>query len=205
MKTLLKIQSSLFSEQAQSTQLADRIALQWLEQNPGGRVLTRDLSKSPVPHLTADRFKAFLAPAAERTAEQQAIVDFSDELIQELRDADAIVIGAPMYNFSIPSTLRAYFDHIARSGITFRYTANGPEGLIKGKKTYVVVTRGGVYESSADTQTSYLRQFLSFVGLDDVEFVYAEGVALGADAQERSLNAARHMIAKLLPANVLAA
>ena len=205
MKTLLKIQSSLFSEQAQSTQLADRIALQWLEQNPGGRVLTRDLSKSPVPHLTADRFKAFLAPAAERTAEQQAIVGFSDELIQELRDADAIVIGAPMYNFSIPSTLRAYFDHIARSGITFRYTANGPEGLIKGKKTYVVVTRGGVYEATADTQTSYLRQFLSFVGLDDVEFVYAEGLALGAEAQERSLNAARHTIAKLLPANVLAA
>jgi FMN-dependent NADH-azoreductase len=205
MKTLLKIQSSLFTEQGQSTQLADRIALQWQERNPGGRIVTRDLGKSPVPHLTADRFTAFLAKPAERTLEQQAIVDFSDELIQELRDADVIVIGAPMYNFSIPSTLRAYFDHIARSGITFQYTAKGPEGLIKGKKTYVVVTRGGVYESNIDTQTSYLRQFLSFVGLDDVEFVYAEGLALGAEAQERSLNAARHTIATLLPANAVAA
>jgi FMN-dependent NADH-azoreductase len=205
MKTLLKVQSSLFSEQGQSTQLADRIALQWLECNPGGRIVTRDLGTSPVPHLTADRFKAFLAPPAERTAEQQAIVNFSDELIQELRDADVIVIGAPMYNFSIPSTLRAYFDHIARSGVTFRYTASGPEGLIKGKKTYVTVTRGGVYKADVDTQTAYLRQILSFVGLDDIEFVYAEGLALGAEAQERSLNAARHTIAKLLPANALAA
>ena len=205
MKTLLKIQSSLFSEQGQSTQLAERIALQWLASNPGGRIVTRDLSESPVPHLTADRFKALLATPADRTAEQQAVVDFSDELIRELRDADVIVIGVPMYNFSIPSTLRAYFDHIARSGITFRYTESGPEGLIKGKKTYVVVTRGGVYEPTADTQTSYLRQFLSFIGLTDLEFVYAEGLSLGADSQERSLNAARHSIAKLLPANALAA
>lgn len=205
MKNLLKIQTSLFSEQGQSTQLADRIAFQWLELNPGGRVVTRDLSKSPIPHLTADRFKSFSAPLSQRTAEQQAIVDFSDELIQELRDSDVIVIGAPMYNFGIPSTLRAYFDHIARSGVTFRYTANGPEGLIKGKKTYVVVTRGGVYESNADTQTAYLRQFLAFVGLDDVEFVYAEGLSLGAESQARSVNAARQTIAKLLPESALAA
>jgi FMN-dependent NADH-azoreductase len=205
MKTLLKIQSSLFSEQGQSTQLTDRIALQWLERNPGGRIVTRDLSESPVPHLTAERFKSFLAQPSERTPEQQAVVDFSDELIQELRDADVIVIGAPMYNFSIPSTLRAYFDHIARSGVTFRYTGDGPEGLIKGKKAYVVVARGGVYEPAADTQTSYLRQFLTFIGLTDVEFVYAEGLSLGAESQERSLNAARHTIAKLLPGNALAA
>lgn len=205
MKTLLKIQSSLFAEHGQSTQLADRLALQWLQRVPAGRVVTRDLSESPVPHLTAERFKAFSTPAAERTADQQAIVDFSDELIREIKEADVIVIAAPMYNFSIPSTLRAYFDHIARSGVTFRYTANGPEGLIKGKKTYVVVTRGGFYEASADTQTSYLRQFLAFLGLDDVEFIYAEGLSLGAESQERGLNAARHTIAKLLPESALAA
>jgi len=205
MKTLLKIQTSLFSDQGQSTQLADRLASQWLERHPGARVVTRDLSKAPVPHLTAERFKSFLAPSGERTAEQQAIVDFSDKLIRELQEAEVIVIGAPMYNFGISSTLRAYFDHVARSGVTFRYTASGPEGLIKGKKTYVVVTRGGVYEPSADTQTAYLRQFLAFVGLIDVEFIYAEGLALGAEAQERSLSAARHTIAKLLPANALAA
>ena len=136
MQTLLKIQTSLFSDAGQSSQLADRLTAQWLSAHPHGRVVTRDLSREPVPHLTAERFQAFLTKPEERTPEQREVVQFSDTLIQELRDADVIVLTAPMYNFSIPSTLRAYFDHIARSGVTFRYTANGPEGLIKGKKIY---------------------------------------------------------------------
>lgn len=205
MKTLLKIQTSLFSESGQSSQLAERLATQWLSANPRGRVVTRDLSREPVPHLTAERFQAFLAKPEARSAEQREVVEFSDTLIQELQDADVIVLTAPMYNFSIPSSLRAYFDHIARSGVTFRYTANGPEGLIKGKKVYVIVTRGGFYEAANDTQTAYLRQFLGFVGLSDVEFIYAEGLALGAESVEKNLSTARHTIAKLLPAQTLAA
>lgn len=205
MKTLLKIQSSLFGESGQSSQLADRFVAQWLSTNPRGVVVTRDLSRDPIPHLTAERFQAFLTKPEDRSAEQRKVVEFSDSLIQELQAADTIVLAAPMYNFSIPSTLRAYFDHIARSGVTFRYTANGPEGLIKGKKTYVIVTRGGLYEASNDTQSAYLRQFLSFIGLNDVEFIYAEGLALGADSAEKQLASARHTIAKLLPAQTLAA
>ncbi len=205
MKTLLKIQSSLFSESGQSSQLADRLVTQWLSANPLGRVVTRDLSREPVPHLTAERFQAFLTKPEALSAEQREVVQFSDTLIQEVQDADVIVLAAPMYNFSIPSSLRAYFDHIARSGVTFRYTANGPEGLIRGKKVYVVVTRGGFYEAANDTQTAYLRQFLSFIGLSDLEFVYAEGLSLGAESVEKNLSTARHTIAKLLPAQTLAA
>lgn len=205
MQTLLKIQTSLFAQTGQSTKLADQLVDRWLAANSGGRVITRDLSSSPIPHLTAERFQAFLAKPEERSAEQREVVEFSDRLIQELREADVVVLTAPMYNFSVPSTLRAYFDHVARSGVTFRYTANGPEGLIKGKKTYVVVTRGGFYESASDTQTAYLRQFLSFIGLSDLEFVYAEGLALGAESVEKNLTTAERTIARLVPSQTLAA
>ena len=205
MKKLLKIQSSLFSESGQSSQLADRFVTQWLSSNPRGTVVTRDLSRDPIPHLTAERFQAFLTKPEDRSDEQCKVVAFSDSLIQELQAADTIVLTAPMYNFNIPSTLRAYFDHIARSGVTFRYTANGPEGLIKGKKTYVIVTRGGLYDASNHPQSAYLRQFLSFIGLDDLEFIYAEGLALGAESAEKHLASARHTIAQLLPAQTLAA
>jgi FMN-dependent NADH-azoreductase len=128
-----------------------------------------------------------------------AVTEYSDALISELQAADTIVFAVPMYNFSVPSTLRAYFDHIARAGVTFRYTANGPEGLLKGKKAYVFITRGGVYANGIDTQTPYLKQFLGFVGITDVQFVYAEGLSMGDDVRQQSLNAAHHAIHELLP------
>lgn len=205
MKTLLKIQTSLVGSQGQSSQLADRFAADWLTRNPGGRVITRDLSRDVVPHLTAERFAAFGTQAEERTAEQRAVVAHSDELIAELRAADTVVLAVPMYNFSVPSTLRSYFDHIARAGVTFRYTANGPEGLLQGKRAYVFITRGGIHTGSADTQTPYLRQFLGFIGIKDVEFVHAEGLAYGDDTREKSLTAANAAIGKLLAPASLAA
>ena len=198
MKTLLKIHSSLAGSKGQSSQLADRFADNWLAKNPGGRVITRDLSADTVPHLTAERFQSFATSADARTPEQQAVAAYSDVLIDELHSADVIVIAAPMYNFSVPSTLRAYFDHVARAGVSFRYTATGPEGLIQGKKAYVVITRGGVYPEAFDSQTPYLRQFLGFIGIKDVEFVYAEGLGLGDESRDKSLTSARHTIAKLL-------
>ena len=168
MKTLLKVQASLFGAASQSSQLADRFVANWLVKNPSGRVVTRDLGTNPVPHLTAERFAAFGSKAADRTIEQQAVLNYSDELIAELKAADTIVLAVPMYNFSVPSTLRAYFDHVARAGVTFRYTATGPVGLLQGKQAYVFVTRGGFYPEAIDTQTPYLRQFLGFVGIADV-------------------------------------
>ena len=205
MKTLLKIQTSLLGSSGQSSQLADRFADTWLARNPNGRVITRDLSADAIPHLTAERFQAFGTKSEERTPEQDEIVAHSDELIRELRDADTIVLAVPMYNFSVPSTLRAYFDHIARAGVTFRYSSSGPEGLITGKQAVVFITRAGIYADAADTQSLYLRQFLGFIGIKDVEFVYAEGLGHGDDVRTKSLNTARHTIAKMLTPDTIAA
>lgn len=199
MKTLLKVQASLFGSQGQSSQLADRFIERWRVDHPKSRVLVRDLNADAVPHLTAERFQALVAKPEHRTPVQQAIVNESDILIAELKDADVIVFAVPMYNFNVPSTLRAYFDHIARSGVTFRYTEKGPEGLIKGKETYVFLSRGGVYPENADTQVAYLKQFLSFIGLSDIQFVVAQGLDMGKESRERGLAAAHERIAALTP------
>jgi FMN-dependent NADH-azoreductase len=197
MKTLLQINASLAGAHGQSSQLAERFVADWRIQHPDGRVVTRDLAAEPVPHLTAQRFQALLSQPEARSDEQRAVIDYSDALIAELRDADTIVFAVPMYNFSVPSTLRAYFDHIARAGVTFAYTANGPEGLLKGKKVFVFIARGGVYPSVADTQTPYLRQFLGFIGLTDVKFVFAEGLAMGDEKRAQGLSQAHQAIEEL--------
>jgi FMN-dependent NADH-azoreductase len=166
----------------------------------------RDLAREPVPHLDAARFGAFLAKPGERSAEQQAVVDYSDALIAELRLADVIVLGLPMYNFGVPSQLKAYFDHIARAGVTFRYTEQGSVGLLTGKKAYVFATRGGVYAGTPlDTQTGFVREFLRLVGITDVEFVYAEGLAINAQSKQAGLAQAAEHIARLAAGIGLAA
>lgn len=199
MSTLLQINASLAGANGLSSRLADRFVADWKAQHPEGHVIARDLSTDPVPHLTAERFQAFLSPADARTAEQRVFSDYSDALIEELKAADTIVFAVPMYNFSVPSTLRAYFDHIARAGVTFRYGANGAEGLLKGKQAYVFITRGGFYADAADTQTPYLKQFLGFIGITDVKFVFAEGLGMGEETREKSINAAHDAIVELLP------
>jgi FMN-dependent NADH-azoreductase len=196
MKTLLNVRTSLFGTQGASSQLADRFVADWLRRNPDGRVVTRDLAADPIPHLTADRFVAFGTKPEDRSPEQHAAVEYSDALIEELRIADTIVLGVPMYNFSVPSTLRAYFDQIARAGVTFRYTSAGPEGLLKGRRAYVLITRGGVYAAAVDTQSAYIRQFLSFLGIES-EFIFAEGLGLGDESRLKSLTAAREQVATL--------
>jgi FMN-dependent NADH-azoreductase len=199
MKTLLQIQSSMFESGGQSSQLAARFVDAWRATTQGA-VMLRDVGREPVPHLTAERFQALLAKPEERTAAQQAVAGFSDTLVDELKRADVIVIGLPMYNFGVPSTLKAYFDHVARSGVTFRYTEKGPQGLLTGKKAYVFATRGGLYAGTPlDTQTAYVRDFLRFLGIDDVEFVYAEGLAMGDAPKAEALGraqAAIHAIAQ---------
>lgn len=198
MKTLLQLNSSLFSGNGQSSRLSNEFVAAWREANPEGKVITRDLAADPVPHLDGQRFGAFLAKPEERTAQQQAVVDFSDALIDELRNADVIALGLPMYNFGVPSTLKAYFDHIARAGVTFRYTENGPVGLLTGKKVYIFAARGGMYQDTpSDTQTGYVRDFLGFIGLSDVEFVYAEGLAMGEESKQAGLAKAENVIRQL--------
>lgn len=199
MPTLLQIKSSLFNENSQSSRLSDQFVAAWRAANPAGKVIVRDLSADAVPHLTAERFGAFLAKPEERTQQQQVVVDYSDGLIDELRSADVIALGLPMYNFGIPSTLKAYFDHIARAGVTFRYTENGPVGLLTGKKVFAFAARGGVYAGTpTDTQTGYVRDFLRFIGMDDVEFVYAEGLAMGEESRQTGLAKAEAAIRTLV-------
>jgi FMN-dependent NADH-azoreductase len=199
MKTLLTIRSSLHSSEGQSSRLADRYVAQWKAAHPDGTVLVRDLAHAPVPHLDAERFGAFVTAPEQRTPAQQAVVDHSDALIAELRRADTIVLAVPLYNFGVPSTLKAYFDHIARAGVTFRYTERGPVGLLTGKKAVVFAARGGRYAGTPlDTQTPFLRAFLGFVGIEDVEFVYAEGLAIDEENRTQSLSAAHARIGALL-------
>lgn len=193
----LQIRSSLFGAGSQSSRLADRY-VQSTVAAEGGDVVVRDLALDPLPHLDAERFAAFGTPAEARTPEQARIVAESDALVAELQAADVIVVALPMYNFGIPSTLKAYFDHVARAGVTFRYTASGPEGLLRGKRARVFATRGGRYAGTPqDLQTAYVRQFLAFVGITDVEFVYAEGLALGEESRANALAEADRRIEQL--------
>jgi FMN-dependent NADH-azoreductase len=198
MRTVLQINTSLYSQEGKSSQLAAALIQGWKLRHPEDRIVMRDLASDPVPHLTAERFQAFTTPADERTSAQHAIAAQSDALIDELRTADVVVLGLPMYNFGVPSTLKAYFDHIARAGISFRYTPNGPQGLLGDKKVYVLAARGGLYQGTAlDTQTAYVRDFLNFLGLRDIEFIYAEGLATGVEQQRRALDAANANIVQL--------
>ena len=190
MKTL-QINSSLFGPGGQSTTLASEFAAQL-----GGKVTVRDLAQNPVPHLDGARFGAFLAKPEDRTPAQRAVIDYSDELVGELKAADTIVIGVPMYNFGIPSTLKAYFDHIARAGVTFKYTEKGAVGLLNGKKAYLVVARGGIY-GDAHPQATYVRDLLAFIGITDVEYIYAEGLAISPASKQQGLAKARAAIRRL--------
>lgn len=196
MTTILQINSAARSQGAQSTLLADELTAKLQQSNPGAKVVVRDLLADALPHLDESVLCAFFTPADQRSAEQNAIVAKSDALIAELRAADIVVIGAPLYNFGVSSQLKSYFDWIARAGVTFRYTENGPVGLIEGKKVYVVSARGGKYAGTPnDSQTPFLRSFLGFLGMTDVTFIFAEGLNLGPDAQSAGLASAREAIA----------
>jgi FMN-dependent NADH-azoreductase len=200
MTTLLQINASLNNGNGQSSRLANQFVAAYRRRHPGAKIVERDVAAAePVPHLNAERFGSFITKPEERSAAQRAVVAYSDILINELRRADVIVLGLPMYNFGVPSQLKAYFDHIARVGETFKYTEKGPVGQLTGKKVYVFAARGGVHAGTPiDTQTSYVRDFLRFLGMDDVEFVYAEGLAISPESKEAGLARAAVEIERLV-------
>src|SRR6202051_554186 len=199
MTTLLQINASINDDNGQSSQLANQFVATFRTRIPNAKIVVRNVAAAdPVPHLNAERFGAFITKAEERNAEQHAVVAYSDKLIDELKQADVIVLGLPMYNFGVPSQLKAYFDHVARAGVTFKYTDKGPVGQLTGKKVYVFAARGGLYAGTPmDTQTSYVRDFLRFLGMADVEFVYAEGLAISPQSKEEGLAKAVAEIARL--------
>jgi FMN-dependent NADH-azoreductase len=197
MASLLQLNSSIFSAHGASSKLADQFVADYCAAHPGTSLVVRDLGREHVPHLTAERFQALMTAPEQRTPEQAAVAAYSDALVAELCQADVLVLGLPMYNFGVPSTLCAYFDHIARAGVTFRMTERGPEGLLKNKRAYVLATRGGYYAGTPrDTASGHVRDLLTFLGFEQVEFVYAEGLNYGDVARQSGLDlAAQQMVA----------
>ncbi|MEY6430823.1 NAD(P)H-dependent oxidoreductase [Thioalkalicoccus limnaeus] len=201
MTKVLHIDSSLFSGQGVSSTLAADLVRRLRQRDPSVAITHRDLGRDPIPHLDATRLSALSTSETERSPEQQAVVDEADRLIRELQDADLLLLGVPMYNFGIPSPLKAWFDHVARAGVTFRYTAQGPEGLIRNTRAVVVTSRGGRHRGQpTDTQTSYLTTMLGFLGIEDVRFIYAEGLNLGEAERRAGLAGANDEIERLAAA-----
>ncbi|QZI69197.1 FMN-dependent NADH-azoreductase [Pseudomonas protegens] len=198
MSRVLIIESSARQQDSVSRQLTQTFIQQWQAAHPGDSITVRDLARSPVPHLDANLLGGWMKPAEQRNAAEQASLQRSIELTDELLAADVLVLAAPMYNFAIPSTLKAWLDHVLRAGVTFKYTDTGPQGLLTGKRAYVLTARGGIYAgSSADHQEPYLRQVMGFIGIHDVEFIHAEGLNLGGDFHEKGLNQANAKLAQV--------
>ena len=197
---LLHIDSAITGEQSVSRQLTARIVAAWQASHPGTTVQYLDLAAQAPAHLSADALGFRTGQAASTEAQRQENA-LSEALVSQFLAADVIVVGAPLYNFSIPSQLKAWIDRIAQAGRTFRYTANGPEGLAKGKTVIVASSRGGVYSTSAggqamEHQESYLKVVLGFFGITDVRFVRAEGLAMGDAAKAQALATADQAIAQ---------
>jgi FMN-dependent NADH-azoreductase len=209
MQNLLFVTSSLFGEDSISRQIAGELVAALADERPGTTVMLRALDPDTTPHLSRATMMALTAAAVDRDAQHSALGAYADRLVEEIETADIIVIAAPMYNFSVSSTLKAWIDHIARAGRTFRYTAAGPEGLLKNKKVYVVTSRGGYYSGDgaardADFQEPYLRTVLGFLGLDDITFIRAEGLKVSAGDAARGVARARAAIGGIVPLGVAA-
>lgn len=205
---LLKIDSSA-RRNSVSRQLTTRFAKAWQKEHPEGQVVERDLATTNLPLITDEWVQAAYTDPASLTAEQKRELALSDQLIDEVANADAIVIGAPMYNFAISAPLKAWIDQVVRAGRTWRYTANGPQGLLKTKKVFVIESRGGAYRPQTPTerfdhQEPYLRHVLAFIGLTDVTFIHAENQKPGPQA-ELERNAALAQIQQLAAETVLSA
>jgi FMN-dependent NADH-azoreductase len=198
MSRVLIIESSARQQDSVSRQLTQTFISQWQAAHPNDQITVRDLAVNPVPHLDINLLGGWMKPAGQRSDIEQISLERSNQLTDELLAADVLVMAAPMYNFAIPSTLKAWLDHVLRAGVTFKYTETGPQGLLSGKRAYVLTARGGIYAgSTADHQEPYLRQVMGFIGIHDVTFIHAEGMNLGGDFQEKGLNQANARLAEV--------
>lgn len=198
MKNLLVLTTSLNQEKSISNQLVGTFVRKVCSQQDDVNVEARDLASQPLDHLTSAEMQSWMLPALERTAEQQQLAALSDNLIAEVKQADTLVIGMPMYNYGIPSTFKVWMDRIARAGVTFQYTATGPVGLLDKKNVIIIATRGGIHQNTpTDSQTQHLTDFFSLLGIDQVTFIYAEGLNMGQ--LEASSAAAEQQLEQLIP------
>lgn len=198
MSRVLIIESSARQQGSVSRQLTQAFISQWDRAHPEDEVVVRDVAEHVLPHLDASLLGAWTKPEAEHDVAEREALQRSNLLTDELLAADVLVLAAPMYNFTIPSTLKAWLDHVLRAGVTFKYTATGPQGLLEGKRAIVLTSRGGVHAGGAsDHQEPYLRQALAFIGIHDVTFVHAEGLNMGGEVAERGLSQAMAALAAL--------
>lgn len=196
---ILHIESSIFAEQGISSQLSRKLIAELREKSPAVSVVQKHFALTPVPHFDGDFLTALTTEPEQRNSDQQAKVDYADQQIEDLQAADVIVIGVPMYNFGVPSMLKSWFDYVARAGVTFRYTNNGPEGLLKNKKAIILATRGGQYQGTeADSQTTFINTFLNFLGITEIDWVYAEGLNMGDESKAAGINKAETRITELV-------
>lgn len=196
---ILQINASARREAANSTRVADSITARLQATDPAASLTLRDLAVTPHPVLDEAALGALFTQAEKRSAEQAARVALDDALIAEVQAADAIVLGVPMYNFGVPVQLKNWIDAIARNGVTFRYTEQGPKGLLQGKTVYVALARGGRHRGTeADSQVPYLKTVLGFLGMTDVHFIYAEGLNMGAEAAAQGFAEAEADLAAVL-------
>ena len=199
MARILVIESSARQQGSVSRQLTEQFIAQWKSAHPQDQVQVRDLAVAPVPHLDATLLGGWMKPAPQQSAAEREALQRSEQLTDELIAADVLVLAAPMYNFAIPSTLKAWLDHVLRAGKTFKYTETGPQGLLQGKRAFVLTARGGMYAGSPlDHQEPYLRQALGFIGIDQVEFVHAEGLNMGEEQQRQGLSKAQALLSTAL-------
>jgi len=200
---LLHLDSSILGQHSASREIGAAWVTAWLQQHPETTVVHRDLAREPLAHLSGEIFAARSTPQAPRDAQLQRDVDADQAATAEFLAADVVVIGAPMYNFSVPTQLKTWIDRIVVAGKTFRYGANGPEGLAKCKKVVIVTSRGGIYSEGPakimDFQETYLRGLLGFIGVTDVQVIRVEGLAMGAEKRSEAMAAARAEIEKPLP------
>ena len=195
---ILQINTAARSEGANSTKLAAAISRRLKAKHPEALLEVRDLAANPHPVLDEAALGALFTPPDQRTPEQAARVALDDALIAQTQSADVIILGVPMYNFGVPVQLKTWIDAIARAGVTFRYTENGPEGLIKGKKVYLALARGGIYRDTPnDSQVPYLKTVLGFLGMTDIECVYAEGLAMGEEGAVQAFASAEAQLDEL--------
>lgn len=198
MSRVLIVESSARQQGSISRQLTAEFIAQWKAAHPADEVVVRDLAQESVPHLDSDLLGGWMKPADQQNDAERAALARSNRLTEELLVADVLVLAAPMYNFGIPSTLKAWLDHVLRAGVTFKYTETGPQGLLSGKRAFVLTARGGVYAGGPlDHQEPYLRQALAFIGIHDVTFIHAEGLNMGAEFQEKGIAQARAQLVKV--------
>ncbi|CNH66861.1 FMN-dependent NADH-azoreductase [Yersinia ruckeri] len=201
MSKVLVLKSSILATHSQSNQLADFFVERWKTAHVGDEITVRDLAAQPIPVLDGELVGALRPSGDTLTPRQQQALALSDELIAELQAHDVIVIAAPMYNFNIPTQLKNYFDLIARAGVTFRYTENGPEGLVTGKRAIVLTSRGGIHKNTpTDLVEPYLRLFLGFIGITNLEFVFAEGIAYGPEMATKAQADAKEYLTQIITA-----